>query len=190
VILETYTGLAFDYDDPQPEMIALADIARALSLTTRFGGHITRHYNVAAHSLLVRALVIEAGHPELSKPALLHDAHEAYVGDIPTPLKANLGGKYYALTATIDVAIGQALAIDHDLFHHPVVKQADADSLLLEAQRLKKSRAAAPFWQRVRDNAPDAKFPPAWRFGAYRDPLVAERAFLNAYARDDAKVVA
>ena len=42
MILETYTGRAFDYDDPRPSMISLSDIARALSLTARFGGHTSR----------------------------------------------------------------------------------------------------------------------------------------------------
>lgn len=182
MILETYTGLAFDYDDPQPEMVSLTDIARALSLTARFGGHTSRFYSVAAHSLLVRALVIEAGHPELASPALLHDAHETYLTDIPTPLKAAIGPKYRVLTRTVDEAIGTALGVDHTLFRHHVIKQADAEALMIEAQRLKRSKGMGPGYERARSVAPAPKLPPFYRWQAYRTPAVAEQAFLRAHA--------
>ena len=191
MVLETYTGLAFDYDDPQPEMISLIDIARALSMTARFGGHTTRFYSVAAHALLVRALVVEAGHPELALAALHHDSHEAYLGDIPTPLKRSLGRKHISLAADIDATIGDALDIDPDLFHHPIVRQADTDALFLEAERLKRSRAQGPHWSDLRRRVPVVpSFPPFWKWGSYRTPAVAEQAFLRAHTASKANVVA
>lgn len=182
MILETYTGRAFDYDDPRPSMISLSDIARALSLTARFGGHTSRFYSVAAHALLVRALVEAAGHPELALAALHHDSHEAYLGDIPTPLKASLGTKHRSLARSIDTAIGTALGVDPALFHHPIVKQADADALILEASRLKKSGAWGEHWASSRERAATAAFPAFFKWGSYRTPADAEAAFLRAHA--------
>ena len=78
--------------------VRIADIAHALSLICRFGGHCAGHYSVAAHSLLVvRILEAMEAPPAALLCGLLHDAHEAYVGDVPTPIKAMLG------TAWIDL---------------------------------------------------------------------------------------
>jgi len=83
--LTTYTGIKFHFLDPQPEEICIEDIAHALSLTCRFGGHCACMYSVAEHSVRV------ASQPEIlpsSKiAALLHDAEETYIPDIPTPIK-------------------------------------------------------------------------------------------------------
>ena len=184
MILETYTGLAFDYDDPQPSMVSLQDIARSLSLTARFGGHTKRFYSVAAHALLVRALVVEAGHPELALAALHHDSHEAYIGDIPSPLKASLGTKHRKIADEIDFAIADAFKIDPILFGHDAVKQADADALILEGSKLKRSGATGPHWARSRAKALAPKWPPFWKFESYRDPRNAEAAFLRAHRGD------
>ncbi|CAB4158959.1 hypothetical protein UFOVP706_43 [uncultured Caudovirales phage] len=68
--------------------VELGDIAHALSLVCRYGGHASRHYSVAEHSLLVERIVrMEGGGPELCLWALLHDASEAYLGDMIRPLK-------------------------------------------------------------------------------------------------------
>lgn len=82
-VMQTFTGKLFDPLDPDPAMIDLRDIAHALGNICRFGGHARRHYSVAEHSLLVASLVPEP----LRLPALLHDAAEAYIGDIIAPIK-------------------------------------------------------------------------------------------------------
>lgn len=169
MVLETYTGLYFDYDDPQPEQVCLSDIARALSFTARFGGHSKRFLSVAEHALLCHALVSEAvpNRPDLQLAALHHDSHEAYLGDVPTPLKRTLEAAapdlYYGLVRKVDDAIGAAVGLDPDRFHDPVVRQADADALVIEAELLKKSQGRGPHWQRNRDAAPTAKLPRFWR---------------------------
>lgn len=84
--LETYTNKAFYFSDPRPEMVCLPDIAHALAHTCRFNGHTKRFYSVAEHCVLVSHYV------PLHRAAegLLHDAAEAYYGDIPRPLKQAL----------------------------------------------------------------------------------------------------
>lgn len=85
--------------------IALPDIAHALSLINRFNGHTVRPYSVAEHSLLVadiaeRELGITSPHVLLA--ALLHDAHEAYTGDMVTPMKQLLGAAWELEEARIE----------------------------------------------------------------------------------------
>ncbi len=82
--ISTYTGKAFYFDAATPESICIEDIAHALSNVCRFGGHSPGHFSVAQHSLLVASLCPAP----LALTGLLHDATEAYIGDMVTPLKA------------------------------------------------------------------------------------------------------
>jgi len=82
----TYTGQRFDLLAPRAELITTIDVAHALAHVCRFGGHPRHHYSVAQHSLVVASIVP----PGLQLVALLHDATEAYVGDLVRPLKALL----------------------------------------------------------------------------------------------------
>lgn len=79
----TYMGERFWPLDPHPWDFHLGDIAHHLSMTCRYGGAVQRFYSVAEHSVLVSLFVP----PEYAKEALLHDASEAYVGDLIRPLK-------------------------------------------------------------------------------------------------------
>lgn len=86
--MQTATGEAFWPIDPRPEEVHIEDIAHALSLICRYGGHCRSFYSVAQHSILVsRALPAEH-----KLWGLLHDASEAYVIDVPRPLKPYLTG--------------------------------------------------------------------------------------------------
>jgi hypothetical protein len=89
---QTWSGAAVDLLAPDPATIRLADIAWSLSRLPRFLGH-TRGgmpYSVAQHSVLCESLVPAGVQPAAKLAVLLHDAHEAYTGDIPTPLKTAL----------------------------------------------------------------------------------------------------
>lgn len=85
--IRTNSGIFITVFDPKPEMITIEDIAHALASVPRFGGHLNRPYSVAQHSVMCMMRVKSL---EDKKAALMHDASEAYMGDIPTPIKAML----------------------------------------------------------------------------------------------------
>jgi hypothetical protein len=84
--MQTFTGKRVDPLNMQPADIAIIDIAKALGNICRFGGHTRRFYSVAEHSIEVANLVED----KYKLPALLHDAQEAYIGDIIRPIKGSL----------------------------------------------------------------------------------------------------
>ena len=86
--IQVYTGRAFWPLDPRPEEIYIEDIAHALSMKCRYGGHCLRFYSVAEHSVLVSRHV--PAHAAFW--GLMHDAAEAYLADIPRPVKRDLHG--------------------------------------------------------------------------------------------------
>lgn len=88
--LETVSGVMFDVINPTPEMVNLDDIAWSLSRQARFNGMTIPliPYSVAQHSINVAKRVgRETGNVALIKAALMHDAAEAYISDIPSPIK-------------------------------------------------------------------------------------------------------
>jgi hypothetical protein len=99
--VETFTGGRFYPFDPSPDEVRLADIAGGLAHTCRFGGHCRRFYSVALHSLHVSAELSEGG-PRLQLYGLLHDAGEAYLGDVPRPIKAEFDGLERAEARVLD----------------------------------------------------------------------------------------
>jgi len=80
---ETLNGHLFDFDNPDASTIYIQDIALSLSNQCRYAGHVPQFYSVAQHSVIVA----EALPDELKLQGLLHDAHEAYIGDCTAPLK-------------------------------------------------------------------------------------------------------
>lgn len=82
----TNQGQRFELIDPSPDMVHPADIAHSLAHLCRFNGHTGTHYSVAQHCYLASELVA----PEHQLAALLHDATEAYVGDMVRPLKLEM----------------------------------------------------------------------------------------------------
>ena len=81
--IRTYTGIDFTVFDPKVEQICIEDIAHALSHLCRYGGHCDHFYSVAQHSIAVSYLV----EPQNALCGLMHDATEAYLVDMPRPIK-------------------------------------------------------------------------------------------------------
>lgn len=106
--IQTGTGIAFDLIEPRPEMVNFeVDIAEGLSRIARFNGHVrSGPYSVAQHSVMgADFLLRETGDETLAAAFLLHDAHEAYIGDIATPVK-------WALAATVHSCNTQPCGVD------------------------------------------------------------------------------
>lgn len=123
--IETYTGQAFYPLDPRPEEINIEDIAHALSLVCRYNGHVRRFYSVAEHSVLL-AVTVPVQH---RTAALLHDASEAYLCDLPRPIKRNVTG-YVEAEDVLMRAIAAKFGFAYPL--PDIVKQHDTRILLDE----------------------------------------------------------
>lgn len=131
--IQTASGRYANLVAPLPHHIDIGDIAHALSNICRFGGHTREFYSVAQHSVLASRIVPS----EFALAALLHDAPEAYVGDVTLPLK-HLLPDYRA----IETAIWRVIA---DCFDLPVdlpscVKRADRVLLATERRDLMKEQ--------------------------------------------------
>lgn len=126
---QTRTGRAFYPQSPLPEDICIEDIAHALGNLCRFSGHTRRFYSVAEHSVHVSTQVP----PEHALQALLHDATEAYLVDVPKPIKPLLIG-YAELEAKVWAAVAAHFELPAEM--HPTVHAADVAVLLAEKDQL------------------------------------------------------
>ena len=106
--IQTHTGGAVDLLDPRPEQIHPHDIEVALARIPRFCGHTVEPFSVAQHSMLVHNILdwlVSEAPREMRLAALLHDAHEAFMGDISTPVADVLGPAVQQLKRRLDRAI-------------------------------------------------------------------------------------
>jgi len=130
--LQTVSGRWVNPFDPDPEQIDPGDIARALANQCRFGGHSRTFYSVAQHSVIVSELGEQrGGDVEDVFAALMHDAGEAYLGDMPHPLKhrSSLGAAFKAAEEHLERAIRDRFGIKADV---PEIKRADRALLATE----------------------------------------------------------
>jgi hypothetical protein len=162
--IETFSGEFVNVKNPDPTTLVLEDIAHALANTARYGGHSLRFFSVAEHAVLVsrRVEAVGGSHVELLA-GLHHDDPEAYLGDIPRPIKPLLEPEYGKLTARMEKALQIALSIP--LAMTSTVKDADVWALHVEARHLLPSRGKA--WR----TQPDARIvtPPYWTGGLTPD---------------------
>lgn len=123
--IQTAMGRQFWPISPRADEVFIDDIAHALGNLCRFGGHCTRFYSVAEHSVLLSRAA--AGHaPETRLWALLHDASEAYLVDVPRPLKPFLQG-YRASEDAIMAVICERFGLAAGM--PDIVKQLDTGIL-------------------------------------------------------------
>jgi hypothetical protein len=125
--IRTFTGKYVDPFNLQPEDIDIMDIAHALSNQCRFAGHTKRFFSVAQHCVGVTYNL----DPETKIYGLLHDASEAYLIDLPTPIKQRLPEYQFAENRAM-LAVATAFGLDALKFQHPDVKMADR--MALEAE--------------------------------------------------------
>lgn len=108
--IQSASNTVVSFTRPDPLAFDINDIALALSRQPRYGGHGKFFYSVAQHSIYA-ALVAS---PEAKLVALMHDAHEAYTGDIPGPLKELLGQRIIRIEARLERAIYEGLGLSAD----------------------------------------------------------------------------
>jgi uncharacterized protein len=147
--MQTYSGGQFFYDAADGKSaISIVDIARSLSRTIRFNGHSSSPITVAEHSVVVMEIVqTEGGTERQQLYALMHDAHEAYTGDVSRPLKhflqerynVNLRGLEQSIQARIYKELGIPLPEPAEL---ALVERADLYALAAERKLFMSSNHA------------------------------------------------
>lgn len=162
--IRTISGQKFWPLNPRPEDVYIEDIASALSLMCRYNGHLPYLYSVGQHSLNV---YYHSGLPW----GLLHDATEAYLPDVPRPIKDDLPF-FRVIEQRLHVVIAQALKLDADGIH--AVKQADTEVLRWEYARFRPQMIGA-------DMQPPQSLKPDTVVLDYVPPEIVQARFLYAY---------
>ncbi len=167
--VSTFLGNRFFLTRPHIDDVAIEDIAHGLAYQCRFNGQTSAFYSVAQHSLMVLSLVP----PRLQFQALLHDAAEAYLGDMVKPLK-HLFPEFGVIEARVMAIIGQRFAVD--LTHlDPAIKQADMVALATEKRDL--MPYSTENWSYLQGISPLPQIIEPM------DPQAAKTAFLETFGR-------
>lgn len=144
IFMGTASGVRFDLEQPQAAMVNIDDIAWSLARQSRYLGHTKGEpYNVALHSVWVADYLLRRTCSDrLALLGLLHDAHEAYCGDIIRPMADALGPTDLpSIKWVIQKAVWEAVGITPPADNEQrLINTADEQALIFEAHRLTYSR--------------------------------------------------
>lgn len=167
--MATDSGNIIDLMNPDPESFTIEDIAAQSSKLCRFNGAVKQFYSVAEHCVHVSAMCP----PPYKKQGILHDAPEAFICDVPTPLKRLLGQAYKDVEDRIARAIGLKFGVD--LVELPaVVMQADRALVVTERDQLQTKPIS---WGPDYENS--IRYPD--KVGRWTDSKGAEKGYLDAW---------
>lgn len=111
--IQTYSGLRLDLINPKPEQVDVVDIAHALSMIPRFGGHVKEFYSVAQHSVIV-SNAVESLCGKYGWEGLFHDVTEyAGYGDITSPGKGTLQPTYNHIVGYLEQQLALILDLEY-----------------------------------------------------------------------------
>ena len=131
-LVTTYTGKHLNFLEPDLADIDIEDIAHALAACCRYNGHTRHFYSVAQHSVLMS----REAHPDIALEVLMHDAAEAYIGDIATPLKQMMP-VYQTIEKIVANAIDRKFGIDtSEPITHDNIKYIDWRMMATEVRAL------------------------------------------------------
>lgn len=157
-------GGYFNLLEPDTRDVLMFDIAAALSKLCRYNGHCSEFYSVAQHSVLVSEII----DPRYALWGLLHDASEAYLGDVSYPLKQLLPD-YRLIEARVEACIIETFKLG---LEPPDVKRADLVALCTEKRDL---MPKGPDWKMLDGVIPHYnKIHP-------QDPRTANLSFMDRY---------
>ncbi|HHT7701730.1 YfbR-like 5'-deoxynucleotidase [Pasteurella multocida] len=131
----THSNRVINFQEPGKSDIHIDDIVHHLSMIPRFGGKLDRHYSVLDHSVYVGmiAKTFLKADDETAFAALMHDAQEAFLGDIPSPLKSLLPD-YKAIEKSFEKVIQEKFNISMSETIKDLVKYADLLALKAEKE--------------------------------------------------------
>jgi len=176
------SGSSISLFDPRPESFEIADIAHALAMQPRFNGNTRTHYSVAQHSVLVSTLVPY----DCALAALLHDASEACLGDIVSPVKRVLAPLFAPIEAGVMAAIHERFGLPRELPEAAAAAVHLADMRMLAAEKAQLLDFDAGHWPVLAGidpapvaiepmSIPDAKAYFLARFAELTQPLATRR---------------
>jgi len=138
--MQTYSGITILPELPRQELIYIEDIAHHLALQCRFNGACREFYSVAQHSVMVASIMPK----ELCLEGLMHDAAEAYTGDVIRPMKITLNS---ATLRKVEYRLNQTIAkrfgLVNDFVNMKEVRIADLLMLKSEAHQLMRTQGYA-----------------------------------------------
>jgi hypothetical protein len=137
--LVTASGREIDLIYPRQGDILMSDIAHSLAQINRFTGHARRPYSVAEHSLLVCEIAQRVYRLDAHGlfAALMHDAHEAYCGDVASPAKGLLHTPWEYLEGRLQNTVRNAFALQGPAYEYrAAIKSADTIALATERAQL------------------------------------------------------